>query len=121
MKNKNIVSAAGLVVILVLLLGVNILSAGALKSVRLDLTATSLYTLSDGAKSILGKLEEPISLRFYFSKSVARDYPGLVSYARQVEELLGEFERHAGGQLQVEVIDPEPFTEAEDRAVQYGL
>lgn len=121
MKNKNILSVAGLVVILVLLLGVNILSAGALKSLRLDLTATSLYTLSDGAKNILGKLEEPISLRFYFSKSVARDYPGLVSYARQVEELLGEFERRAGGKLQVEVIDPEPFTEAEDRAVQYGL
>ncbi len=36
---------------------------------RLDLTADKLYTLSDGTKALLGKIEEPITVDFYFTRS----------------------------------------------------
>lgn len=111
----------GLIVAFALLLSINVLVGTSLRSSRFDLTENQLYTLSDGAKAVLAKIEEPVTLRFYFSKKLAQKYPPLPSYGRRVEELLMEFENHGGSKLKLEIIDPEPFTESEDRAVQFGL
>ena len=35
---------------------------------RLDLTADSIYSLSTGTKTMLGKIEEPVVIDLYFSK-----------------------------------------------------
>ena len=121
MLKRILMMCAGLLVALTLLLSINVLAGTGLRSARFDLTANKLYTLSDGAKAVLAKIEEPITLRFYYSKQLAQKYPPLPSYGRRVEELLLEFENRSGGKLELEVIDPEPFTEAEDRAVQLGL
>jgi ABC-type uncharacterized transport system involved in gliding motility auxiliary subunit len=112
---------AGLAVVLVLLLSINILGGATLRSTRLDLTENKLYTLSEGTKAVLSKVEEPITLRLYYSKTLAQDVPTLPSYARRVEELLLEYVHHSNGNVTLEQYDPEPFTETEDRAVQYGL
>ena len=93
----------------------------ALSSARFDLTEHKLYTLSEGAKNILENLEEPITLRFYLSKKLANSLPGINSYAIRVQEMLEEFAQVAGGQIHLQVTDPEPFSEEEDRAVAYGL
>ncbi|MFQ5995226.1 MAG: Gldg family protein [Acidiferrobacterales bacterium] len=114
-------TTAGLVLGVVLLLAVNIFSNAAFTSMRLDLTANKLYTLTDGTASILAGLDEPVQLRLYLSKGLLSQLPGTSSYARRVEELLREYERFADGKLSVTVIDPEPFSEEEDRAVGYGL
>ena len=121
MFKRILMMSVGLLAALALLLSINVLVGSSLRSSRFDLTENKLYTLSDGAKAVLAKIEEPITLRFYYSKQLAQEYPPLPSYGRRVEELLLEFENHAGGKLELEVIDPEPFTEAEDRAVQLGL
>jgi ABC-type uncharacterized transport system involved in gliding motility auxiliary subunit len=111
----------GLAVVLVLLLSINILGGASLRSTRLDLTENKLYTLSEGTKAVLSKVEEPITLRLYYSKTLAQEVPTLPGYARRVEELLLEYVHHSNGKLTLEQYDPEPFTETEDRAVQYGL
>ena len=85
---KNLMSATGLVVVLVLFLGFNLFTGAALTSARLDMTENKLYTLSQGTKNVLDALEEPITLKFYFSKGLAQQAPGIVSYAQRVEELL---------------------------------
>ena len=119
--NKRLLSVSGLVIALVLLLFVNILGGSALGSLRFDLTADKLYTLSDGAKGILAKMEEPVTLRYYFSRKLASDLPQILTYANRVEELLGEFESRSKGKIKLNVADPEPFSEIEDRAVGFGL
>src|SRR5690606_9247784 len=43
------------------------------------------------------------------------------NYARRVEEMLKEYERVADGKLRLHIIDPQPFSEAEDRANEFGL
>jgi ABC-type uncharacterized transport system involved in gliding motility auxiliary subunit len=43
------------------------------------------------------------------------------TYGARVRELLEEMESAAGGKLRLEVIDPQPFSEAEDRATGFGL
>src|SRR5690606_15111688 len=78
-------------------------------------------TLSPGTRSLLGKLEEPINLYLFFSDRETADVQFLRTYAVRVEEMLEELALHSDGKLRVEVIDPQPFSEEEDRATQLGL
>lgn len=89
--------------------------------VRIDLTENNLYTVSDGTREILGELEEPINLYFFFSDKVSQDLTSLRAYARRVQEMLEEYELIAGGNIRLTVIDPEPFSEEEDQAATFGL
>ena len=111
----------GLLVGLILLFAVNILSNEALTSARVDLTEGRIYTLSEGTQNVLSKIEEPITLRLFLSKSLATRLPEFSSYAVRVEDLLREYQRESGGNIRLQIIDPEPFSREEDRAVGYGL
>ena len=118
---RRLFSISGLILAILLFFAVNVFSNAAFRHARLDLTENRLYTLSEGAQNILNASEEPISLRFYVSKKLAPLLPGIHSYVLRVGELLEEFEQVAGGKLALEVIDLEPFSEEEDRAVAYGM
>ena len=108
-------------VALVLLFAVNILSATVFTSARLDLTENRLFTLSDGTHNILEGLKEPITIRLYLSEDLVRSLPAVNSYSTRIKGLLEEYERASSGMVEVRIIDPEPFSEEEDRAVGYGL
>ena len=88
---------------------------------RLDLTDDNLYTLSDGTKRILESIDEPVNLYFYWSDQAAAGIPSLRTYASRVQEMLEEFEDRANGGINLQIIDPLPFSEEEDRATQFGL
>jgi ABC-type uncharacterized transport system involved in gliding motility auxiliary subunit len=118
---KKILTTTGLLMAIALFIAVNIISDKTLKAARLDLTENQLYTLSEGTKNILNNLEEPITLRFFLSQKLATTLPGISSYTVRVKELLEEYQRAAGNQIKLMMIDPEPFSEAEDQAEGYGL
>ncbi|WAD26736.1 Gldg family protein [Pseudomonadaceae bacterium T75] len=118
---RVIYSGAGLLLIALAFLVFNILSGLAFTNARLDLTEQKLYTISEGTESILEELESPIELQFFYSEAAVRDLVALRNYARRVEELLRAYERAAGGKLKLQVIDPQPFSEEEDRAAELGL
>ena len=119
--NIKLLTGGGLALAIVLLLAVNIVSQGAFRSARLDLTEHDLYTLSEGTTNILTNLEEPVTLRLFISQKLATRLPGISGYATRIQELLNEFKRTANDNLRLSVIEPEPFSEEEDRAVGYGL
>ena len=119
--NKTLLTGTGLLLAAALFGAANMISNVALSSARFDLTANSLYTLSDGTRNILSGLEEPVTLRLYISKKLATGLPGIKGYATRVEEMLKEFAQVADGNIILQVIDPEPFSEEEDRAVAFGL
>ena len=119
--NKKVLTGSGLIMAAVLFGVFNMVSNAAFSSSRFDLTEHDLYTLSEGTKNVLKSLSEPITLRFYLSKALATGLPGIKSYATRVQEMLEEYAQVAGDQLYLEVIDPEPFSEEEDRAVAFGL
>jgi gliding motility-associatede transport system auxiliary component len=119
--NTKVLTGGGLALAMVLLLAVNIFSQAAFRGARIDLTDNKLYTLSDGTRHVLAGLKEPVNLRLFLSLKLATDLPGISPYATRVRELLEEYRRVAGGKLTLTVIDPEPFSEDEDRAVAYGL
>lgn len=120
-SQQRLLTGSSLLIVGALYLAIVIFSALLLRGVRLDLTEHRLYTLTDGTRALLGKIEEPINLYFFFSDSAARDLPPLRAYATRVRELLEEMAARSKGQLRLEVIDPQPFTEAEDRAAAFGL
>jgi ABC-type uncharacterized transport system involved in gliding motility auxiliary subunit len=53
------------------------LSNNALRSSRIDLTDDGLFTLSQGTRNVLSNLDEPVTLRFYFSSRLSREIPRL--------------------------------------------
>jgi len=119
--NRTLLGTGGLLVALVLFLLVNAFSSKALTSTRLDLTENRLYTLSPGSRNIMGSLDEPMTLRFYYSDRLAADVPQIRSYAERVRGLLREFVAASNGMLSLTEVDPEPFTESEDAAVEAGV
>lgn len=114
-------SGAGLLLIALAFLAFNMVSGLLFSGARLDLTEQKLYTISPGTKRILAGLDEPINLYFFYSDSGARELVPLRNYARRVEELLRAYEGEANGRIRLQVIDPEPFSENEDKATEFGL
>lgn len=113
-------SLAGLLVLAaVLLIGAQLLQQ--LPAWRMDLTEEGIYTLSQGTEDIVSDVEEPIELTFYFSASLAAEVPQFRDYARRIEDLLREYQALNPTKVSVTVVDPEPFSEAEDQAVELGL
>ena len=118
---SRMMTTTGVVLAVVLLFAVNILASRLLGPARIDLTEHRLFTLSEGTRGILTNLDEPVTLRFYLSKRELERVPGIGGYADRVRALLEEYRRIAGGKLTLRVIDPEPFSDEEDRAVGFGL
>jgi ABC-type uncharacterized transport system involved in gliding motility auxiliary subunit len=114
-------SSAGIVVMLVLIIAVNVILGA--KPVRVDMTQDKAYTLSAGTKAILKKLDTPVTIRFYCSQSdtATPDTVYLKDYARQVGDLLQEYQEIAGKNLIIQKFDPQPDSDAEDSARLDGL
>src|SRR5258705_7594022 len=107
----GLVAAAGILVLLNLVLG-------AVRG-RVDLTQGKLYTLSEGTRAVLGKLESPVKIRLYFSQN---EIPlPIKAYGRRVEDLLAEFRQAGRGKVLVEKLDPQPDSDAEDSATLEGV
>src|SRR5262245_53638418 len=119
--NKSILSLVGITICIVLFFGLNIAGSSLLTGARLDLTENRLYTLSKGSRDIARKLDEPIRLTMYYSEKQAAQVPEVKAYATRVREFLREYVNSSGGKVKLEIINPEPFSEAEDKANQAGL
>jgi ABC-type uncharacterized transport system involved in gliding motility auxiliary subunit len=112
----------GLLALAVLFLGVVMLSNATLRGMRLDLTQNKLYTLTPGTQQVLGELKEPVNLYFYFSRdAAAKQSPLIMPYATRVREFLEEIAARSRGMIHLHVVDPQPFSEDEDRAAEFGL
>ncbi len=88
---------------------------------RIDTTAGKIYTLSPGTKKILGKLEEPVHLDFYFSRSASGLPVQFKNYASRVQAMLQQYVRASGGKLELTIIEPKPDTPAEEKAAASGV
>jgi len=120
-STKALFGRAGLIVVIIVFIMAVSLSNMLFRGMRLDLTENGLYTLSDGTRSILDNISEPINLYFFYSDRATGDMPYIRTYANHVRELLDELVQDANGKLHVTLVDPMPFSEDEDRAAEFGL
>ncbi|MCC6719718.1 MAG: Gldg family protein [Acetobacteraceae bacterium] len=114
-------SIVGVVAVLAILVGINLVAEYRLAQVKLDLTQQRLYTLAPGTRKIIADLKDPVTLRFYYSRTLGSRIPMYGAYADRVSEMLREYASTSNGKIRLEFFDPEPFSTTEDRAVAYGL
>jgi ABC-type uncharacterized transport system involved in gliding motility auxiliary subunit len=119
--SRGFVAWSSLAAAFILFVAVNVIAEQELRGSRIDLTDNHLYTLSPGTRRVLAKIEEPITLRFYYSPKLGSGAPPYGIYAERVREMLQQYAALAPGKIKLEQIDPEPFSSAEDRAVAFGL
>jgi ABC-type uncharacterized transport system involved in gliding motility auxiliary subunit len=95
------------------------------RSLKVDVTEQNLYTLSDGTKAILSKLNQPVKVKLYYAKTAALKGPDQIRYFNNyyqfVRALLEEYASEAKGMIDLQIIDPRPFSEDEVQALRYGL
>lgn len=106
---------------LVLFVAVVLFSDWAFYRAAFDLSSDRRHSLSDGSKNMLRQLEENIDVYFYYSKKLDIEVPDYAIYARQIESTLRQYQRLSNGRLKLHFIDPEPFSEDEEKAIADGM
>ncbi len=89
-----------------------------------DLTQDKTHTITAGTQDILTGLAasaQPITLRFFFSSRALLPYASLHNYGRAARDLAYALAQAAGGKIQLDIIDPAPFSKDEERALAAGL
>ncbi len=85
---------------------------------RWDLTEDKQYTLSSATKNILKNLEEPVTIKAYFSKNLP---PHIGKTRQDFQDILIEYASLADGQLMYEFVDPGAEEANEQDATQKGI
>jgi len=119
--DKRRIALFGAAATLVALVAFNTVSLFTLGWLRADLTEEGLYTLSPGVLETVRSLEEPVRLDFYWTARIGADAPQIRAHAQRVREFLEELATRSGGKVMLTVVDPEPFSEAEDAARAAGV
>lgn len=112
-------STISILLLVVSLIAFNVV--GSFISIRLDVTDDRLYTISEGTETVLEDLQDPATIKLYYSSGNEALPPEFKSYAQRVEDLLEEYAALANGKIKLEIFDPEPDTEAEEWAEKYGI
>jgi len=119
--SRRTVALTSLAAAVIVFVAVNVIAGNWLGDLRIDLTQEGLYTLSPATRATLAKIREPVTLRFYYSPQLGREVPSYGVFADRVREMLQEYAAMAKGKVVLQLLDPEPFSPVEDRAVAFGL
>src|ERR1700761_5884732 len=100
--SRRVYALAATVLAVVIFVAINIAADTTLTTAKLDLTENGQFTLAKGTRNIIANLQEPITLRFYYSKQVASEYAQTAAYAKRVRDLLGEYQSLGHGKIILE-------------------
>jgi gliding-associated putative ABC transporter substrate-binding component GldG len=113
MKQKLYITT---ILVIAILLVVNLLSNEF--HLRFDLTDEKQYTLSQATKDILNDLEEPVTIKAYFSEDLP---PNVIKARQDFQEMLVEYASLADGLLLYEFINPNENEANEQDAMSHGI
>ncbi|MBS1952333.1 MAG: hypothetical protein OJF59_001945 [Cytophagales bacterium] len=113
MNNKLYIST-GLVILIIV--AVNLVSHEF--HLRLDLTEDHEYTLSKATQDILNELEDPITVKAYFSKNLP---PEIAKTRQDFQEMLIEYSTRSDGKVIYEFINPNEKEASEEEATRNGI
>jgi ABC-type uncharacterized transport system involved in gliding motility auxiliary subunit len=117
---KRLMSPAGLAIVFAALVVFNLVLSAV--PARLDLTEGRVYTLSEGTRQVLAKLDAPVVIRFYHTQGGDTSVPvALNTFAKRVQDLLAEYAAASGGRVVIERLNPEPDSDAEEAATRDGI
>ncbi len=123
--NRTIRTILGAVLILVITFAAISICQNIGTNIKADVTEQKIFTLSDGTKAILGRINQPIQAKLYYAKTAAMKTQDSIkffnNYYEFVKTLLQEYVNVSHGMIKLEVIDPRPYTTEEEDALRYGL
>ena len=114
MKFQKQIISIGLILGIVLI--INLLSSDL--SFRLDFTEDNQYTLSDASINILKNLDEPVTIKAYFSQDLP---PKVAAVQRDFKDLLIEYANRSNGKVMYQIINPNENDDLEKEAMQNGI
>lgn len=120
MRRSHYVILASLACVTIFL-GLNLAAWKWLAPVRADFTANKLYTLSSSAQKVVQRLVEPVELEFVYSRRIGAEFPAIRAHADRVRQLMSEIAAQSGGKVKITEVDPEPFSDDEDRITAAGI
>src|SRR6056297_1871160 len=102
---KTLRSYIGVVLILVVTISAVFITNRLVRGTSADLTENDLYTLSAGTRNIVGKLNQPVHVKLYYSRQAALQGPEQIrqynNYFRYVRDLLREYVRLSEGKIRL--------------------
>ncbi|HEX3673551.1 MAG TPA: Gldg family protein [Rhizomicrobium sp.] len=119
--SRRLYAITALALAAIIFVALNIAADATLTTERIDLTQNGVYTLAQGTRNIIANLKEPVTLRFFYSKQVAVQYPQINIYANRVRDLLREYAALSHGKIVLEEVNPEAYSPEEDEAAADGL
>jgi ABC-type uncharacterized transport system involved in gliding motility auxiliary subunit len=111
----------GIAMAAVLLLTTNLVVGNWFRNWRADLTEDGLYSISQSTRKVLAGLDEPITMQVYYTRALGEQAPAYGQHFQRVRTLLERYRDLSGGKLRLAFINPQAFSDAEDRAVGSGL
>ncbi len=121
LKSRRSLAIGGLIVGFVMLGGINALSNVLVRGVSVDFTKDRTFSLSEGTFKTLREMQEPVTLRYFYSTKLGETVPTYGAYAARVRSLLERYASLSNGKIRLEIQNPAPFSEDEDRAVAFGI
>ena len=119
MKKNALYSTLGIIAVIVAIVVANWVLG--LTRARVDLTAGNLYTLSEATRSSIQKLQEPVKIKFYATQGDDSIPIQVRVFSKRVEDLLTEYRAVNRDKIQIERLNPEPDSDAEDQATVDGI
>lgn len=83
---------------------------------KADFTAGKKYTLSPATENILKDIKAPVYIKLYLSSNLGGEYPQYANYAQFVLHFLSKYQSLSDGAVQLEVRNPEPYSDIENEA-----
>jgi len=115
-KYTNIFSPVGIILIVANIVLLNMWTSNFFG--RIDLTETKMYTLSDVTKDVLRNLEEPLTIKAYFTKDLPAPYNNIAQFA---EDHLSEMKAYGRGNFRFEFLDPSDEDQLKEEAEGFKL
>ncbi len=119
--SKSALGIAAVVFAAITLVGVNLWAGQGLSRYRVDMTAGGIYTLSDATRSVLSQLDEPVTVRLFYTPDLGAQVPTYSRHHDRVRSILQYYAELSGGKLRVSLVKAERFTDEEDEASAIGL
>ena len=106
-------------IVLILASALSLMSKGL--NLGIDFTSTRTFSLSDGTKRVISEIDEPLKISFIYSRNLSKNIPIIQNYANQVQGLLNRYSDLASGKIELNFIEPEPYSDDEDYVNRYGI
>lgn len=114
-RQQAVIRIALVVGIIVL---INIISIKLFSGLRLDLTSNKIYTLSDASRNIVGKLDDKLVVKSYFTDNLPAPYNNTRRY---LQEILEDYRNYSNGNFNYEIISPSDELKLEEDAQKFGI